>query len=102
MPDDFKQTNTIKNTGLISTEYTNNSGDVIEFKQMTTKHSAGLFVDNEHGEIATKTINGMEVNYKQWNGTQTLFWTKDGYFFSLDCCGDIDYEVIENIIISLN
>lgn len=41
LPEGFKQTNKIKNDDFILTEYTNQMGDVIEFKQMTTEYSIG-------------------------------------------------------------
>ncbi len=101
-PDGFKQTYKHKSDGLISTQYENSSGVEIHFTQMTTKYSAGFTVDTEHGESSTKTINKIEVHFQKWDDTQTIFWTKDGYFFYITCFGDIDSEVIEHMIMSLN
>ena len=66
VPENFNQTNRIQGDALIATEYTSDSGDIIEFKQMTTKYSIGYFVDNEIGNIKTEVINGMEVDFKEW------------------------------------
>lgn len=101
IPDDFKQTNITKNEFFIAIEYTNNKGDIIEFKQMTAEYSTGYFVDNEQGETSTKTVDNIEVEYKKWYDTQTVIWTKDGYVFAIDCYGDIDYVTIESMIKSL-
>ena len=102
VPEDFHQTNKIESDAMISTEYTNSSNDIIDFIQMTTKHSIGFFVDNEKGDIETKTINGIEVEYKKWYDTQTVIWAKDGYVFALNCYGNIEFETIENMIKSLS
>ncbi len=101
-PDGFKQTYKHKSDGLISTQYENSSGVEIHFNQMTTRYSAGFTVDTEHGETFTKTINKMEVHFQKRYDTQTVFWTKDGYFFYITCFGDIDSEAIEDMIKSLN
>lgn len=102
VPDGFHQTNKIENDAMISTEYTNSSNDIIDFIQMTTKYSIGFFVDNEKGDIETKTINGIEVEYKKWYDTQIVIWVKDGYAFEINCYGNIDYETIESMIKSLS
>ncbi len=102
VPEDFHQTNKIESDAMISTEYTNSSNDIIDFIQMTTKHSIGFFVDNEKGDIETKTINGIEVEYKKWYDTQTVIWAKDGYVFALNCYGNIEFETIESMIKSLS
>lgn len=101
IPDDFKQTNTTKNEFFVSVEYTNDKGEIIEFKQMTAEYSTGYFVDNEQGETSTKTVGNIEVEYKKWYDTQTVIWTKDGYVFAIDCYGDIEYATIESMIKSL-
>ena len=102
VPEDFHQTNKIESDAMISTEYTNSSNDIIDFIQMTTKHSIGFFVDNEKGDIETKTINGIEVEYKKWYDTQIVIWVKDGYAFEINCYGNIEFETIENMIKSLS
>lgn len=101
LPDDFKQTNATKNKSLISIEYTNSLGDVIEFSQMTTEYSTGYFVDNENGKIETEIINGIEVEIKERFDTKSAIWAKDGYVFAIDCYGSVDWNTIKQIIESL-
>ena len=100
--ENFNQTNRIQGDALIATEYTSDSGDIIEFKQMTTKYSIGYFVDNEIGNIKTEVINGMEVDFKEWYDTKSAIWAKDGYVFAIDCYGDIDWETIKQIIADID
>ena len=102
VPENFNQTNRIQGDALIATEYTSDSGDIIEFKQMTTKYSIGYFVDNEIGNIKTEVINGMEVDFKEWYDTKSAIWAKDGYVFAIDCYGDIDWETIKQIIADID
>lgn len=98
IPDGFEQTNITKSVFSITTEYKNDSGDVIEFSQITTKNSSGYSIDNEHGEIETKTVGEIEIIYKKAYDNQLALWTKYGYVFEISCFGDIDYETIENMI----
>ena len=102
VPENFNQTNRIQGDALIATEYTSDSGDIIEFKQMTTEYSIGYFVDNEIGNIKTEVINGMEVDFKEWYDTKSAIWAKDGYVFAIDCYGDIDWETIKQIIADID
>ena len=101
LPDGFKQTNINKNNSLIAKEYINNSGDIIEFKQMTTEYSTGYFVDNENGNIETEIINGIEVEFKERYDTKSAIWAKDGYVFAIDCYGSVDWNTIKQIIESI-
>lgn len=101
VPDDFNQTKKIKNDALIATEYTNDVGDIIEFKQMTTEYSIGYFVDNENGDIKTQRINGIEVELKERYDTKSAIWSENGYIFAIDCYGNIDWDTIKQMIGSI-
>ena len=101
VPGDFEQTNKIKNDALISTEYMNSSGDIIEFNQMTTEFSIGYFVDNENGTIITEKINGQEIEFKEWRDTKSAIWVIDGYVFAIDCYGNISFDTIKQKIESI-
>lgn len=98
IPDGFEQINETKDYMEISREYENDRGDIIMFSQETTKGSSGYSIDNEHGEIETKTVGEFEVIYKKAYDTQLAFWTKYGYVFNIRTYGDVDYETIENMI----
>lgn len=102
VPDDFKQTNIMKTDSLITTEYTNTAGDVIEFSQMTTEYSGGYFVNNENGDIISNTVNGIKVEFKEQYDTKSAIWATNEYVFEIICYGNIDYEIIEAMIISLS
>lgn len=101
LPEGFEQTNKIKNDDIIFTEYTNQIGDIVEFKQMTTEYSIGYFVDNENGDMQTKMVNGIEVEFKEWNDVKIAIWTKEGYVFAIDSYGNISFDTIKQIISSI-
>lgn len=101
VPEGFEQTNKITNDAIVVTEFTHASGDVIEFTQMTTAYAMGYFVDNEYSDITTEIINGIEVAFKKWYDVQSAIWSKDGYVFSLDCYGDLERNVMIDIIKSI-
>lgn len=101
LPEGFNITNETKNNSLITKEYINDSGDIIEFKQMATESSTGYFVDNENGNIETKIINGIKIEFKKRYDTQSAIWTQNGYVFVIDCYGNISYDTIKQMIESL-
>lgn len=101
LPEGFEQTNKIQNDDFILTEYTNQTEDVIEFKQMTTEYSIGYFVDNESDKMYIEMVDGIEVQFKERYGTKNSIWIKDGYIFAVDCYGDIDFDIIKQIISSI-
>lgn len=101
LPDGFSQSNHIENDAMITTVYSNISGDTIEFTQMATSFSFGLFVDRENGEIRTQTIDDIEAEYIEHFGIKSVMWTKYGYVFALECSENIDTETIWQMIRSL-
>ena len=100
-PDGFNQTNITNNDFLITTEYTNNNGDIIEYNQMTTEYSTGYFVDNENGNIKTEFFKGIEIQFKERYDTKSAIWTQNGYVFVLDCYGNVSFDTIKQMIVSL-
>ena len=85
----------------VTTTYENSSGDVIIFSQLTTQSSSGLFFDNENGNVFVELVNGCEVEFKEWYDNKTAIWTNDGYVFSIDCIGNISFDEIKQMIISI-
>ena len=100
-PDGFNQTNITNNDFLITTEYTNNNGDIIEYNQMTTEYSTGYFVDNENGNIKTEFFKGIEIQFKERYDTKSAIWTQNGYVFVLDRYGNVSFDTIKQMIGSL-
>ena len=100
-PDGFNQTNITNNDFLITTEYTNNNGDIIEYNQMTTEYSTGYFVDNEQNNAYSETVNGIDIEFKEWYNTKSAIWTQNGYVFVLDCYGNVSFDTIKQMIVSL-
>lgn len=101
VPDGFNITNKIENDALIATEYTNSSGDSIDFTQMTTAHSTGYFVDNENGTITTEYVNDIEVEFFRAYDMKQVIWTKDGYVFDITCYGNVTFDTIKQLINSV-
>ena len=100
-PEGFNNTGIARNDNAIITTYENISKDTIVFSQMITETNTGLFVDNESGNSYIETINGLEVEFKEWYETKTALWTDDGYVFIIECMGDISFDEIKQIIISI-
>lgn len=101
MLDGYEQIDKIANDNSVVTTYRNEVGDSITFSQMTTEHSAGYFVDNESGDLYAETVDGIKVEFKEWYDTKTAIWTNDGYVFTINCTGNISFDEIKQMIISV-
>lgn len=101
MLDGYEQIDKIANDNSVVTTYRNAVGDSIIFSQMTTEHSAGYFVDNESGDLYAETVDGIKVEFKEWYDTKTAIWTNDGYVFTINCTGNISFDEIKQMIISV-
>ena len=101
LPEGFEQTNKIKNDDIVFVEYTNQIGDIVEFKQMTTEYSIGYFMDNEYSDITTEFIDGINVEFKEWYDVKIAIWTKEGYVFTIESYGNISFDTIKQMISSI-
>lgn len=101
MLDGYEQIDKVLTDNSVVTTYKNELGNTIIFSQMTTQSNAGIFVDNEKSDLYTENINGNLVEFKEWYDTKTAVWVKEGYVFTINCLGDISFEEIKQIIISI-
>lgn len=101
LPEGFEKVSVVKNKNSISTNYINSHGYEFEFTQMTTEAYLGYYVDNETGFVSSAYIDGIKVEFKEWNDTKNAILLKYGYVFIIDYNNNIDQEIIEQIIISV-
>lgn len=101
VPDGFEQTDIIRNDNSINITYESTDGDIIEFSQMTTNYNFEHLLDNETGESFSETVDGIKVDFKEWHDTKTAIWTNYGYVFLIDCIGDIGFDEIKQMLVSL-
>lgn len=101
LPDEFQQTNEIKTDVFITTEYQDDLGNIIEFTQMTTEHSAGYFFDNESGIIITEYVDDIEVEFYEAYDLKQAMWSKGGYVLHITCYGDVTFNTIKQMIQSV-
>ena len=101
VPEGFKQTDIVRDENFVITTYENSLGNTIEFLQITTKFYSGHFVDNETGDIYSEKVDGISVEFKEWNDSKNAVWLKHGYVFTLDCYGEIGLNEIKEMIASL-
>ncbi|MBO5211832.1 MAG: DUF4367 domain-containing protein [Clostridia bacterium] len=101
LPEGFYETDKVNNNYTIITFFENSSGDTIVFSQMTTKTNAGYFLDNETGEVHSEVVNGINVEWKKWYDNITVLWTNEGYVFSIECMGNINFDTIKDMICSV-
>lgn len=101
IPYGYEQIDKTTTDNSVVTIYKNELDYTIYFSQSTTDSHTGFFVDNENGDLNTETINGINVDFKEWYDTKTAMWTQNGYVFTLDCTGNISFEEIKQMIMSI-
>lgn len=101
LPQGFEQTDKIQSEASIITIYENAQGNTIEFAQTATKQHSGYFFDNEKGTIYTEIINGSNIEFHETYDTRQALWLKEGYVLEITCYGDINVDIIKQIILSI-
>lgn len=101
-PYGYEQIDKTTTDNSVVTIYKNELDYTIYFSQSTTDSHTGFFVDNENGDLYTETINGINVDFKEWYDTKTAMWTQNGYVFTLDCTGNISFDEIKQMIMSID
>lgn len=101
MPEGYEQIDKTVTDNSVVTIYKNELDYTIYFLQSTTDSHTVFFVDNESGNSYTETVNGINVDFKEWYDTKTAMWTQNGYVFTLDCTGNISFDEIKQMIMSI-
>lgn len=101
IPDGFEQTSKTENNTAISTRYENKVGDIVVFLQHTTKENLGYAVDNEQGNVIEETIEDIKIDIYEANNTKVAIWVKDGYVFTIRYYGDVNLDIIKQMITSI-
>lgn len=101
IPNGFIRTEKIINENSVITIYKNSEEETIKFTQQISNNHSGVYFDNENIEISKDIVNGIEVEFQKWYDTNSAIWTKDGYFFMIDCVGDIGIDDIKKIVMSI-
>lgn len=101
IPAGFDEKNKIENKNSITRVYESNSGDSIIFSQYTTKYSIGYLLDNENNKTYTEKISDTEIVFYEAYDTIQALWVKDGYAFNITGYGNIDFDMIKQIIKSI-
>ena len=101
VPEGFKQTDIVRDENFVITTYKNLDGKTIVFSQKTSELHLGHFVDNETGEIYSETVDGVEVEFKEWHTTKNVVWIEHGYVFTFECNGNFTVDEIKQMIASL-
>lgn len=101
IPYGYEQIDKTTTDNSVVTIYKNELDYTIYFLQSTTDSHTGFFVDNESGDLYTETVNGINVDFKEWYDTKTAMWVNDGYVFTINCTGNISFEEIKQKIISI-
>ena len=101
VPEGFNQIDIVRSDNFIITTYESISGNVIEFTQTTTESHVGHFIDNEDGYIHSEIIDGIQIEFKEWNDIKNAVWIEYGYVFTIDCFGNVSFDEIKQMIVSV-
>lgn len=100
VPSDFQLVNSTQNASMILTVYENERGDVIEFTQSITDGLENT-VDNENGNVYSLDISGVEVRILEIENVREAIWIQDEYLLSIVTIGDIDIQLLTEMITSV-
>lgn len=95
--DGFVQTEKIESEISITKVYENNSGDIFEFIQTITDDTEATF-DTQNAKKHSIIVSGMMIDIYESDYVKTALWTKDEYMFNLTCYGNVDLDVIKEIV----
>lgn len=101
LPEGFEKISKTQNDFVITTKYENNKGDSVVFSQQITEGNSGYAVDNEHGDVVVETVDGIDVLFKEFYSTKRAVWVDKGYVFSVNCSDNIDFDMIKQMISSV-
>lgn len=99
LPSGFVQIDVLENKNMISTIYANEHGDTIEFVSAITDEAKITF-DTEHMQHHTIYITDVKVDVYEGDGIKHAIWIEDSTLKLITCCGNIQMESIEAMILS--
>lgn len=100
LPDGFEQTNKMQNDISITTILENDSGDIIEFTQTITTDTEHL-LDSEHNDVNEIVVADKTVHILENYGTTQAVWVCDGYCFKITTYGNVNIDIIMQLIESV-
>ncbi|MBO5229109.1 MAG: DUF4367 domain-containing protein [Lachnospiraceae bacterium] len=98
IPNGFSLTNRHISPSIISTEYTNESNNLIKLVQNIIMYDGHGYLDNEQGTIKTQILSDTEILIYSSDDCIIANWVQDNYNMILSCIGDFnESEVIKMI-----
>ncbi len=80
----------------------NENGEVIILSQHILENEFQSFIDNKNLDFQTDDANGLPLYFVAKNQYYQIFWTKNGYLFSLNCSETIPFTKIKEMISSIS
>lgn len=80
----------------------NENGEVIILSQHILENEFQSFIDNKNLNFQTENANGLTLYFVVKNQYYQIFWTKNGYLFSLNCSETIPFAKIKEMISSIS
>ena len=99
-PEGFAEVDKVVSETLITTTYENGKGDVITITQMPTDESR-IALDREMESAVTETVDGIEVILYDLGKRKQVMWIKDYYYFQISCKGEVDLEILKDLVTKL-
>ncbi len=97
LPDGFEQTNKIQNNISITTFLENKSGDIIEITQIITDNTQHN-LDNQNGNKYEISVDDQQIQVLESDGFIQSVWIKDKYCFIVTGYGNIDKDILKQVI----
>ena len=82
--------------------WSNENGDVVILYQQVLETEFQSFIDNQDLEFQQENTESITLHYSIKNRYYQIFWSKNGYLFSLTCPENIPLKEVKEMIISIN
>ena len=96
-PDGFEQTNKIQSDISITTVLENKFGDIIEITQTITDNTQHN-LDNQNGDKYEISVDGKKIQVLESDSFIQSVWINDKYCFKVTGYGNIDKEILKQVI----
>ncbi len=101
VPTGYEQTDHLDSKLRIITSYQNETGELIEFAQVVTDN-AQTTINNGLGNGYSIVVSDVEVKILEIEDIRKAFWIRDGYLLSIVTTGNLDMEILQEMILSVS
>lgn len=100
VPEGFEEVSVERTDASVIRKYIDNSENKIILSQNISDGTT-VAIDSEKGTITTVTVNNIEAVIYEYDNVAQAIWSSDSYVFFLTYYGDIEIDVMQDLISSV-